>query len=105
MNKIYAVGALNISLPQYSVKDTRLWVLIDNFESAELTVLSNCGDFFEGYYNYALIEEIEVNSTVSIHTKLPKQWWYQAKYVEDDMIVSRIEMPPEFKHISHWWVG
>jgi hypothetical protein len=105
MNKIYATGALRISIPQYTSKDTRLWGLYDNFDAAEQTILANYGDFFEGYYNYALIEEICVNTHMSLYTPLPQQWWYKAEFDGDNVIVSKIEMPSEFQNISHWWVG
>jgi len=105
MNTIYAAGALHISIPQYSTKDTRLWALYDNFDAAEQTILNNYGDFFECSYNYALIEEIQVNNHMSLYTPLPQQWWYKAEFGDDNFCVSRIDVPPEFKHISHWWVG
>jgi hypothetical protein len=105
MNKIYAAGAICIVLPQYTTKGSRLWSLFDNFEAAEATIMSNCGDFFEHYYNYALIEEIVVHDRVSVYTPVPKQWWYKADFVDESVVISKIDIPKELQNISHWWVG
>lgn len=55
------------------------------FEQAERTILENRGDFFEYYYNYALIEETYVIDSQDPpkegeHIFPPREWWFFADY-------------------------
>jgi len=102
--KVYAAGVLSVISPQ-SADNTRLWALFDNFEAAEQTIMTNCGDFFESYYNYALIEEIDILSHIGLYTELSRQWWYKAEFNDDNIAISKIDIPLDFQNVSHWWVG
>ena len=108
MSTIYAMGVLNVdfSARRY-VKDQRLWQLYKKFEDAEQCVLSNNGDIFEQYYNYALIEEVKIiplSKKELQKLSVPKQWWYKADY-HTDVVISKIEVPEQFKHMCYWWIG
>jgi 3-methyladenine DNA glycosylase AlkD len=117
MNKVYALGVMIIDLAANKIKlprQERLWNLFADFETAEKYVLENTGDFFEYYYNIALIEEVNV-----IDLKAPpienydwhaqREWWYQADHSQLDdnknPKISKIEKPDCIKHVVNFWCG
>lgn len=113
--KIYAMGVLQMR--NGSCKNERLWALYKTFEDAQRAVLSNEGDIFECYYNYAMIEEIELIESKSSneyigpqYNSFQKQWWYTTKYLEDNIpfeyycLVEKIESPFPSNTI-YTWVG
>jgi len=103
--KVYAMGVLQIDFNlRNPIRSTRLWSLYKRVNDAENTVLTNSGDIFEFYYNYALIEEVSVIPSRGKFT-LPEQWWYHADYSEDKVIISKVDVPKPFKNTFCWWVG
>jgi hypothetical protein len=104
--KVYALGVFQIDFElQSPIKSARLWNLYKRFSNAEKSILSNSGDLFEFYYNYALIEEITVIPSREKYT-LPEQWWYHVDYSSaDNVIISKIDVPKQFENTFCWWVG
>jgi hypothetical protein len=114
MNKVYAVGVMQIDLtkPHPLSKSQRLRHFFAHFEDAERCVLQNLGDMFENYYNIALIEEHWVYDPQDIVDPLivAQQWWYQAQFFEnsqdpDDIYISKIDPPATLQGICNYWAG
>lgn len=114
--KVYAVGCLQIDTNpgRQTIKQDRLWHLFAKFEDAEKAVLSNSGDMFERYYNYAVIEETYVIDPSSKDEAfyVPKEWWYAADYTKSDsqdnwhdVEVSACEKPKCLENTVCFWVG
>jgi len=105
---IYAMGVMQLDFElRNPIRSTRLWELYRRFDDAEETVLLNRGDIFEYYYNYALIEEVAVVPSRGKYT-IPKQQWYYADYYTKDkfsVVVSKVDVPKQFKNTFCWWVG
>jgi len=103
--KIYAMGVMLLDFElRYVVRSTRLWALYKRFNDAEKTILTNSGDIFEFYYNYALIEEVSVIPSRG-KFEFPKQWWYYADYSSGDLIISKVDVPKPLENTFCWWVG
>lgn len=113
--KIYAMGVLQMR--DGSCKNDRLWALYKTFEDAERAVLTNEGDIFECYYNYAMIEEYELitpkNQSEYIgprYNSFQKQWWYATKYLNENIeteyypLVEKCESP-FLPNTIHTWIG
>ncbi len=83
---------------------TRTWGYFFNFEDAEMAVLHNHTDMFEqGYYNYAVIEELpEGLLPVPEH-----EYWYQADFnrKKEEMLVSRINKPQSLEGTFSFSMG
>lgn len=100
--KIYAVGCLKIK--EGEIQSSRLWWLFSSFERAEDSILSNDFDIFEHYYNYALIEEVQVVDLYSEEEKNDasplhhKEFWYRGTYDKVDVNTVHVESTekPEF---------
>lgn len=119
MNKVYAVGCLQLDLAPNArriIIDQRLWHLFAKFEEAEQAVLQNRGDLFERSYSHALIEEVPV---IDMMIKVepgsglfsPREWWYVADYSKADeendyepQIVA-CDKPEVLKNIIYFWIG
>jgi hypothetical protein len=106
--KVYATGALEINLDKSpKVISQRFLFLFSFFKEAEKAVLNNIDDFFEPNYNYGLIEEhiVIYNSNDSHYDNKPKQWWYKVDRSNNKVVISKIDVPKEYRNISHWWIG
>jgi len=118
MKKVYALGVMLLD-EKGGIKQSRLWSLYLNFEDAERAVLSNTGDIFEYYYNYALIEEIWVVNSEDNPTKEevkelfpPKEWWYKATFYGDEVNeppfnpkVEKTNKPQSLERVAFFWIG
>lgn len=122
MNKVYAVGVLQIDLSENArriIKEDRLWHLFAKFEDAEEAVLKNSGDIFEYYYNFALIEETYVIDPTDPPKPgefggFPKEWWYHADYTVNppdektgwrEPFIQAVEKPKCLDKTVYFWVG
>lgn len=118
MNKVYAVGCMQIDTAENAVKDLksqRLWGLFASLEAAQQYVIENRGDIFERYYNYALIEELHLWDTPSDdgeHHYVPKEWWFHATFPnandQDDWNhaeVTPCDKPKCLDRIVCFWAG
>jgi hypothetical protein len=124
MNKVYAVGVMQVDLTDDPAKfpirkAERLWFFYANFEDAEKCVLENQTDIFEYYYNIALIEEHYVHdpkdpASPDADIVCAKQWWYLATYKEEDAdelevasnpTITAIDQPKGFEHVVNFWAG
>lgn len=109
MNKVYAVGCLEIDFSEKAKKlflDQRLWYLFSDFISAEKFILKNNLNIFENNFNFAVIEEIELVGESSFCLEVPKQWWYSpTRQYQEVISVEATEAPPCVKNISYIWVG
>jgi hypothetical protein len=114
--KVYAVGVIHADLsenPRRFIKDSRLWYLFADFQSAEKCVLENQSDIFEYYYNLALIEEIGVIPSQKSKDKgtwgyIPPQWWYRIVYNDDPdgaPTIEKIPTPKCMENVACFWVG
>ncbi len=102
-----------------TIKSDHLAGLYAHFEEAERAILENRGDFFEYYYNYALIEETYVidHQDPPGPGELPfppKEWWYHADYSVNqpdpktgwsEPVISPCEKPKVLDRIVYFWVG
>ena len=81
--KIYTVHVVYLDLKAASVwsrlRRQRMWGYFKDLKTAEACVLENWTDIYEnGYYNFALINEMEEGVVVSPN----KQNWYKVTYVK-----------------------
>lgn len=119
MNKVYAVGVLQIDESPNAkeiIRDDRLWHLFAKLEDAQKCVLENQGDIFECMYNYALIEETcLINSDdppkEGEFLGLPREWWYHADHSkaceENDFApeITACEKPKPLERTVYFWIG
>lgn len=106
--KVFAVGTIKIDFNN-KVLNSRLWFLFKYFEDAHNCIINNSCDIFENYYNFGLIEEVELIDDYSTGSvKSYQQWWYEARYnkgITEDPQIIKIDIPNSFKNITNWWVG
>ncbi len=96
----------SIAVYREKSNSTRVWYLCSDFETAEKIVLNNESDIFEYYYDYAIIEEIEVVVKGKACTnKEPKQWWYKAEYKDGNVTVEKCLVLDRHKNICNWSIG
>jgi len=119
MNKVYAVGCLQIDETpnaKRTIKEDQLWHLFAKFEDAEECVLGNSGDLFECNFNYALIEETYVINPSDPPKEdelltMPREWWYFADHSkgnEENLFepeISACEKPKCLKNCVYFWIG
>jgi len=122
MKKVYAVGVLQLDASpnaRHLFKARHLAGLYAHFEEAEQAILENRGDFFEYYYNYALIEETYVIDSQDQPGPgeipwPPREWWYFADYTINtpdkktgwsEPVISKCEKPSVVHNVVHFWSG
>lgn len=110
MNKVYAVGCLEIDLSENPKKlflEQRLWYMCPDFATAEKAILANELDMFENNFNFALIEEISLlGAGEHPYADIPKQWWYGATRKDYEVVlIEPVAAPTCVKNIAYFWVG
>jgi len=101
MNEIYIIHCFNYKKDRTNGSYTVGW--FHSFEEAEEFVMTNIGDIFEYYYNYAVIESVK-----SGHARCEKLAWYTPHYAEDGTgltHVEKIEEPEVFKNLVNFGMG
>jgi hypothetical protein len=92
MKKIYAVGVVKMK-DRY---DTLLIRLFNSLDNAKKSILSNEGDLFEYYYDYAFIEEAFIMDEGHDKFGIQKTWWYEMNW--ETKVVQSCEKPERFQN-------
>lgn len=78
---------------------TRLVGFFTTLNRAKVSVEHNCGDIWEGCYDYAIIEKVEEGLYGTTH----ERWFYKYNKAADGYV--RIEEPEGFKHFCGFGIG
>lgn len=79
-------------------------VIFNNLQDAIFTVKNNLHDLSDdSTFQYAVIEETELNSVRPNLETFSKQWWYRFNSVSGEFI--RIDKPQQFLHQSGFGIG
>jgi hypothetical protein len=80
-------------------RNTRTVAVCDSLRNAEELVLANAGDIYEeGYYPFAVVEEIDTNY---VYPNIPSEQWYQWK----DEGYAKCDKPQDWQNIVSWGIG
>ena len=74
------------------------------FEDADKIVRKNCGDIFEWFYNYVVIEKVEVG----LYPVCMERWFYSVNYENEyykNATFKPIDEPKSVKHIINFAIG
>lgn len=102
---IFTVTVLKVHQPRAS----RVWGYETSFEEAERKVLENYSDLFEFYFEYAVIERVEVGIPAWGDEETRIQGWYKAEYpgdgAEKKTLVQRCKCPEGYENSEGFSMG
>jgi hypothetical protein len=78
--------------------------IFNRFEDAKFIVKNNFNDISDdSSFQYAVIEETQLNTIRPNLEKISKQWWYRFNSVSNEFIET--EKPSQFLHQSGFGIG
>lgn len=109
MNVIYTVTVLHYGStkesPQREPSRPRVWGWYASIHDAEIAILTNATDMFEcGYYNYAIIEEVD-EGVLPICRNVGMYKAIYDKEHSNDPLVSKVKKPAWAKRVYNWSMG
>lgn len=104
IKKLYTVTSIHIkdTISKSYSNDLRTPGIFTSFEDAEKAVLENNLDWIEHFYNYAVIEEIDIGM---YPTSLNQYWYYVKGNPESDYVISSCDPPECYKNDRNFGIG